>query len=152
MSYMAALCIYFVREVVHDFGTSGDERDTVAIFGEQPSGQWPIQKEEKFGKRRTILRRGCPSPWTISQPWWKYLSLVLRNRNMEVITYQQLPRLVLRLAMTSFRAIVELDPVCLKPLWWLCEQSVFGQCDLKALVGAWRHPPTRLHACWLGKN
>ena len=40
--------------------------------------------------------------------------------------YQQLPKLVSRLVMSSFRVIVVLYLVRLKPLWWLCEELNLG--------------------------
>jgi hypothetical protein len=68
---MAALCIYFAREVVHDFGFSGDVRDTVAVVGEQPSGQWPIQKDNvESGEQSYAVAAPVPEPlnYRITRP------------------------------------------------------------------------------------
>ena len=60
---MAALRIYFAREVVHHFGSSGDVRDTLAVVGKQPSGQWPIRKENKeSGEQSYAVAAPVPDP------------------------------------------------------------------------------------------
>ena len=129
MTFVAALCIYFTWSVVHEFGFSGDEHDTRAVFHEKPPRwQWPAQKEN-FGSEEqsyTMATSAVPEPCPNSV---ENICLVLWHWNMAVITYQQLPRLVLQLVlqlvMASFGIIVQLN---LKPLWWLCKQLQW--CDL----------------------
>ena len=55
---MAALCIYFISEVVYHFGSSGDVRDTVAVVSEQP-----IRRENmESGEQSYAVAAPVPDP------------------------------------------------------------------------------------------
>ena len=63
---MATLCIYFAREAVHDFGSSCDECDAVAIFGEQASRNCSMPQFKiklKSGEQSYAVAAPVPEPF-----------------------------------------------------------------------------------------